>query len=218
MNNKTETILIIIGFILAVASLFLAPLLFGIIAIVLCVVALVKNSKINTLSNGKKWLAYISIVLAIISMAYAVLIVKKQVTGLIDNAKQELDTAAVKSRDAKRLADAKILNITIQLYTLDAETLPTAKDNAGNFKTWKLTKNSTDFTQLLSTLKSVDSTLDIPADPLDPGRSYEYFSDGEKYTIRTFFESDGKENCQPVKQNYCKYEITGSLAQIINQQ
>ncbi|MFA4872416.1 MAG: DUF4190 domain-containing protein [Patescibacteria group bacterium] len=217
MNNKTETTLIIISFILVVASLFLAPLLFGIIAIILCVVALVKNSKTNTLSNGKKWLAYISIILAIISMAYAVLIVKNQVTGLIDNAKQELDTAAVKSRDAKRIADARILNTTIQIYALDTEKLPIAKDEKNNFRPFKLIKGSPDFTSLESEIKGNDSSQYITADPSDPERYYEYFSDGKIYTIKAYLEQTNVENCKEVKSGYCEFEIKGDLASALGE-
>ncbi|MFH1412456.1 MAG: DUF4190 domain-containing protein [bacterium] len=211
MKNLSESILIVVGLISAVASLFTAPLGLGIIAIILCITALVKNKKTNILSIGKKWLAYIAIILAVISIIYSVFLVK----DIVDDTTQKLDVATTEARDARRFSDVKILNIAIQLYALDTEALPTAKDSDGSYKTLELIKDSADFNLLLAALKNFDPTLDVPVDPFDPDRSYEYFSDGENYTIKVFFESDDKEDCQPIESSYCEYEITGSLTQIL---
>lgn len=139
----------------------------------------------------------------------------KQIGDLTKKASQDLDATRMKARDAKRIADARILSTGIQLYALDAESLPTAKDDKGNFRAMKLIKGSADYTLLESTLKSKDSTSYLPSDPAEPERYFEYFSDGKIYTIKTPLEQSGIENCKQIKPGFCEFEVKGDLDSVL---
>ncbi len=139
----------------------------------------------------------------------------KEIKQNTKQAKNEINDLSIESRDAKRVADANILNTTIQLYILDAETLPTIKDTDGNFKSLKLINNSSDFKQFEKLIKNNDPSMSIPTDPLDPDRYFEYYSDGKTYTIKTYLEQKNT-NCTQTKPGYCEFVIEGNIDTVLN--
>lgn len=134
-----------------------------------------------------------------------------EIVDLTKKSNQALETAQMKSRDARRVSEAKILDIRIQLYADGTGKLPVAKDDAGNFKSLKLIKNSADFKQLDAELLRFENEQALEADPLDPERYYEYFSNGEIYSIKAFLEQNNFEKCKESKPGYCEFEIRGKL-------
>jgi len=137
-----------------------------------------------------------------------------EIGQLANKANQDSEALQVKSRDAKRVADANILSTTIQLYILDTKKIPTIKDGNGNLRAFKLIKNSADFKTLESTIKANDSSMYIPVDPQDPDRYFEFYSDGQIYTIKTLLEQDNG-NCKQIKPGYCEFEVKGYAKSVL---
>lgn len=135
-----------------------------------------------------------------------------QITGqMVKN----LEEARIENRDAKRLTDVKLIDTIIQIYILNTERMPTIKDSNGNFRSFKLIKDSSDFITLESAIKENVPSGDIPVDLSDPIRYYEFYSDGQNYIIKAYLEQDNG-NCKQTKPGYCEFEIKGNMDAVLN--
>lgn len=162
--------------------------------------------------KSKKIILSILIVLALIIAGYFK--VSREIKPATEKFNRDMAVLEIKSRDAKRVSDIKILNTTIQIYALDKEKLPTKKDEKGNFVPFNLTKDSSDYNNLESEINGYDKTLHISSDP-STDRYYSYFSDGKIYSIKAYLEQENTQGCKVTKPGFCEFEIKGDLESIL---
>jgi len=137
-----------------------------------------------------------------------------EIGGIAQKANQDLkviEEKRVQNRDWKRTRDLEYLANTIRVYADDNNQFPKTLDDKGVVSTLKLINKSEDFKLFETAIKSLDSSLAVPIDPLDPDRYYEYNSDGKSYSVKVYLEQDGAENCESVKKGYCQMKISEDL-------